>query len=129
VAARVLVVEDHPTMREAVRLMLEPEGFAVTEVTDGNAALVAVRTDPPDVVLLDLGIPGLGGVEVLGALKTDPATADVPVIVVTATGVEAREEVLALGAAAFFTKPFSPVALLRTVASVLGGRDGAGSTP
>jgi CheY-like chemotaxis protein len=129
VGSRVLVVEDHPTMREAVRLMLEPEGFAVTEVSDGNAALEAVRSDPPDVVLLDLGIPGLGGVEVLAALKADAATANVPVIVVTATGVEAREDVLSLGAAAFFTKPFSPAALLRTVTSALGGRDAAGSTP
>jgi two-component system KDP operon response regulator KdpE len=128
-APRVLVVEDHPRMREAVRLMLEPEGFDVTEVTDGNAALAAVREDPPDLVLLDLGIPGVGGVEVLGALKGDAATAAVPVIVVTATGVEAREQVLALGAAAFFTKPFGPAELLRTVGSVLGGRDAAGSTP
>ena len=126
---RILVVEDHPTMREAVRLMLEPEGFAVTEVADGNDALRSVREDPPDVLLLDLGIPGKGGADVLAELKADPATAAVPVIVVTATGIETREEILALGAAAFFPKPFSPVALLRTVATVLGGRDGAGSTP
>src|ERR1044071_9999665 len=103
-------------MREAVRLMLEPEGFDVTEVADGNDALRSVREDPPDVLLLDLGIPGKGGADVLAELKADPATAAVPVIVVTATGIETREEILALGAAAFFTQPFRPVALLRTVA-------------
>jgi CheY-like chemotaxis protein len=123
----VLIVEDHRTMREAVRMMLEPEGFVVLEATDGDAALETIRRDLPEVVLLDLGIPGPGGAEVLVQLKADPATAPIPVIVVTATGVEARQEALALGAAAFFTKPFSPAALLRIVASVLGERGEAGS--
>jgi CheY-like chemotaxis protein len=114
-------------MREAVRMLLEPEGFVVLEATDGNSALEAIRRDPPEVVLLDLGIPGLNGVEVLARLKADPATASVPVIVVTATGVEVRQEAFALGAVAFFTKPFSPAALLRTMATVLDGPDEAGS--
>jgi CheY-like chemotaxis protein len=127
VRPRVLVVEDHQTMREAVRMLLEPEGFVVLEATDGNSALEAIRRDPPEVVLLDLGIPGLNGVEVLARLKADPATASVPVIVVTATGVEVRQEAFALGAVAFFTKPFSPAALLRTMATVLDGPDEAGS--
>jgi CheY-like chemotaxis protein len=126
---RVLIVEDHPTMREAVRLMLEPEGLIVFEATDGLAAIEAVRRDAPQVVLLDLGIPGLSGTEVLRHLKGDPATAAIPVIVLTATGEEAKQEVLALGATAFFMKPFSPAALLRTVASALGEPGGAGSSP
>jgi CheY-like chemotaxis protein len=123
VAARVLVVEDHQTMREAMRMMLEPEGFVVLEATDGIAALEAIRHDPPEMVLLDFGIPGLGGAEVLARLKADPATASVPVIVVTATGAEAKRDALALGATAFFPKPFSPAALLRTLATVLGEPD------
>jgi CheY-like chemotaxis protein len=127
VAARVLIVEDHPTMREAVRLMLEPEGFVVLEAHDGNDALRVISRDRPELVLLDLGIPGIGGAEVLERLKADPATAELPVIVLTATGFEAKDEVLALGAAAFFTKPFNPAALLRTVGSVLDERGGAGS--
>jgi adenylate cyclase len=127
VSQRVLVVEDHKTMREAVRMMLEPEGFVVLEASDGNTALEAIRRDPPEVVLLDYGIPGLDGAQVLARLKADPATAPVPVIVVTATGPEAKQEALALGAAAFFTKPFSPAALLRTMATVLGEPDAEGS--
>jgi CheY-like chemotaxis protein len=127
VSRRVLVVEDHKTMREAVRMMLEPEGFVVLEATDGESALEAIRRDPPEMVLLDYGIPGLDGAEVLARLKADPATAPVPVIVVTAMGLEAKQEALALGAAAFFTKPFSPAALLRTMATALGEPDAEGS--
>jgi CheY-like chemotaxis protein len=127
VSRRVLVVEDHKTMREAVRMMLEPEGFVVLEATDGDSALEAIRRDPPEMVLLDYGIPGLDGAEVLARLKADPATAPVPVIVVTAMGLEAKQEALALGAAAFFTKPFSPAALLRTMATALDEPDAEGS--
>src|SRR5438094_4610606 len=103
---RVLIVEDHPTMREALRLILEPEGFLVIEAHDGNEAMETIRHATPDVMLLDLGIPGIGGEEVLERVKGDPVTASLPVIVVTATGGEVEEKVLALGAAAFFTKPF-----------------------
>ncbi len=116
---RILVVEDHPTMREAMRLVLEGEGFFIDEASDGDAALAMVRSDPPDLVFLDLNIPGASGTEVLSALKSDPATAAVRVIIVTATGEEGRERVMSLGADEYFTKPFSPLAMLRTVERVL----------
>jgi CheY-like chemotaxis protein len=116
---RILVVEDHPTMREAMRLVLEGEGFMIQEASDGDAALAMVRSDPPDLVFLDLNIPGASGAEVLSALKGDPATAGVRVIIVTATGEEGRERVIGLGADEYFTKPFSPLAMLRTVERVL----------
>ena len=116
---RILVVEDHPTMREAMRLVLEGEGFTIEEASDGDAALAMVRRDPPDLVFLDLNIPGTSGTEVLSALKGDPATATVRVIIVTATGEEGRERVMKLGADEYFTKPFSPLAMLRTVERVL----------
>jgi CheY-like chemotaxis protein len=116
---RILVVEDHPTMREAMRLVLEGEGFMIEEASDGDAALEMVRRDPPDLVFLDLNIPGASGTEVLSALKGDPATSAVRVIIVTATGEEGRERVINLGADEYFTKPFSPLAMLRTVERVL----------
>jgi two-component system alkaline phosphatase synthesis response regulator PhoP len=116
---RILVVEDHPTMREAMRLVLEGEGFMIEEASDGDAALAMVRSNPPDLVFLDLNIPGASGTEVLSALKGDPATAAVRVIIVTATGEEGRERVISLGADEYFTKPFSPLAMLRTVERVL----------
>jgi DNA-binding response OmpR family regulator len=120
--ARILVVEDHPTMRDAMRLVLEGEGFAIDEASDGDMALQMVRADPPDLVFLDLNIPGVSGTDVLRALKGDPATAAVSVIIVTATGEEGRERVIRLGADEYFTKPFSPLALLATVERVLERR-------
>jgi CheY-like chemotaxis protein len=123
---RILIVEDHPTMREAMRLVLEGEGFMIDEASDGDAALAMVRRDPPDLVFLDLNIPGASGTEVLSALKGDPATTAVRVIIVTATGEEGRERVISLGADEYFTKPFSPLAMLRTVERVLDRPASAG---
>ncbi len=114
-----MIVEDHPTMREAMRMVLEHEGFEIREAGDGQAALAMVRERPPDLLFLDLNIPGTSGAEVLRVLKSDPDTADVRVIIVTATGEEGRDYVLSLGADEYFTKPFSPLALLRTVEKVL----------
>jgi CheY-like chemotaxis protein len=121
VGTRILIVEDHPTMREAMRLVLEGEGFSIDEAADGRSALDGVRRDPPDLMFLDLNIPGTSGADVLAALKADPTTADIRVIVVTATGEEGRAQAIRLGADAYFTKPFSPTALLRTVERVLAG--------
>ena len=123
--ADILIVEDHPTMREAMRLVLEHEGFVIREAADGSSALSMVREQPPDLMFLDLNIPGASGADVLQQVKSDPATANVRVIIVTATGEEGREFVLGLGADEYFTKPFSPTALLRTVERVLD----VGETP
>ena len=84
--ASILIVEDHPTMRDAMRLVLEEDGHQVEEASDGEAGIAMVRDRAPDVVLLDLNIPVVSGAEVLETLKSDPATADVLVVVVTATG-------------------------------------------
>ncbi len=118
-SARILIVEDHPTMREAMRLVLEGEGFTIDEAADGERALELVRDDPPDLVFLDMNIPGPSGADVLGELRADPATAGVRVIVVTADGEEGRGRAIAMGADEYFTKPFSPITLLQTVEQVL----------
>jgi two-component system, OmpR family, phosphate regulon response regulator PhoB len=118
--ARILIVEDHPTMREAMRLVLEGEGFTIDEAADGRAAIESVRSDPPDLVLLDLNMPLASGTDVLAEIKGgDPGTRDVRVIVVTAAGEEGREAAIRAGADDYFTKPFSPIALLKTVERVL----------
>jgi CheY-like chemotaxis protein len=119
--ADILIVEDHPTMREAMRLILEHEGFDIREAPDGGTALTMVHEHQPDLMFLDLNIPGTSGADVLSELKGDPSTEDIRVIIVTATGEEGREFVLSLGADEYFTKPFSPTALLRTVERVLEG--------
>jgi CheY-like chemotaxis protein len=125
VSARILIVEDHPTMREAMRLVLEGEGFDIDEASDGDQALAAVHDETPDLVLLDMSIPGASGSEVLAAVKGDPATSEVRVIVVTATGEEGRAAAMTAGADHYFTKPFSPIALLQAVEEVLGPEEAA----
>ena len=117
--ADILIVEDHPTMREAMKLILEHEGFDIREAPDGSTAIAMVREQPPDLMFLDLNIPGTSGVDVLTEIKADPRTQDVRVIVVTATGEEGREYARSLGADEYFTKPFSPTALLQTVERAL----------
>jgi CheY-like chemotaxis protein len=119
VTARILIVEDHPTMREAMRLVLDGQGYVLDEAADGDTALERIRSDRPDLVFLDLHIPGTDGADVLRALRDDPATRDVHVIVVTATGDEGKAEALGLGADGYVTKPFSPVELLETVREAL----------
>jgi len=112
-------------MREAMRLVLEGEGFDIDEASDGDQALAAVHDETPDLVLLDMSIPGASGSEVLAAVKSDPATSEVRVIVVTATGEEGRAAAMTAGADHYFTKPFSPIALLQAVEEVLGPEDAA----
>jgi CheY-like chemotaxis protein len=85
-------------MREAMRLVLEGEGFEIDEAADGQAALDRVRADPPDLVFLDMNIPGSSGAEVLMQIKADPATDGVKVIIVTADGEEGRERAIGMGA-------------------------------
>jgi two-component system phosphate regulon response regulator PhoB len=125
--ASILIVEDHPTMRDAMRLVLEEDGHQVEEASDGEVGIAMVRDRPPDVVLLDLNIPVVSGPDVLETLKADPATSDVLVVVVTATGEEGRRKALSLGADGYITKPFSPLALLRTVERVLRGSGPTGA--
>jgi len=119
VAGRVLVVEDHPTMRDAVRAILSSDGYEVDTVADGAEALERIRRTPPDLVLIDLNLPGLPGAHLLRAIKADPTTAHIPAIVVTAAGEHERDRALELGAADYFSKPFSPAALLRGVEQAL----------
>jgi two-component system alkaline phosphatase synthesis response regulator PhoP len=129
VRGRILIVEDHPTMRGALRLILEAEGLAVQEASDGRRALEVVREEPPDVVFLDLNIPGPSGAEVLTSLKDDPATAGVRVVVITAEGEEGRAPAMLLGADAYLTKPFSPNELLQTVERALAGSGPPAASP
>ena len=114
-------------MRDAMRLVLEEDGHQVEEASDGEVGIAMVRDHAPDVVLLDLNIPVVSGDEVLETLKADPTTSEVLVVVVTATGEEGRRKALSRGADGYITKPFSPLALLRTVERVLRGPAPSGS--
>lgn len=118
--ARVLVVEDEPDIAALVAYQLAREGVRVETVGDGAAALGAVEREVPDLVVLDLMLPGLSGYEVLRALRGQPATREVPVVVLTARrDEEDRIRGLELGADDYVTKPFSPRELVLRVGAVL----------
>jgi DNA-binding response OmpR family regulator len=115
--SRVLVVEDDPTVAEVVARYLVREGYAVESVADGRLALERALASPPDVVLLDLMIPGLDGYEVCRRLRE---TMPVPIIMLTAKGSEDdRIAGLELGADDYVSKPFSPRELMARVKAVL----------
>ncbi|OGL27672.1 MAG: DNA-binding response regulator [Candidatus Rokubacteria bacterium RIFCSPLOWO2_12_FULL_69_21] len=125
-AARVLVVEDEPDIRDLIVFHLEREGFRARTAQNGADALKQIRTAPPDLVVLDLMLPELDGLEVCRRLRQDPSTAAVPVIMLTAKGDEADRIVgLELGADDYITKPFSPKELVARIKAVLRRTHGA----
>ena len=114
---RVLVVDDEPHIRTVLRGYLQADGFEVAEAADGAAALRAMRDQPPDLVLLDVMMPGIDGLEVLRQLRT---FSDVYVILVTARAEEVDKLVgLGVGADDYVTKPFSPREVTARVKAVL----------
>jgi two-component system phosphate regulon response regulator PhoB len=117
---RILAVDDETPILELISWNLEKDGFKVTTCTNGEDAIRAVKSNPPDLVLLDLMLPGMSGLDVCRKIKENPATADVPVIMVTARTEDSDEVVgLELGADDYITKPFSPKVLLARVRTVL----------
>jgi DNA-binding response OmpR family regulator len=118
VGQRVLVVDDDPTVSDVVRRYLERAGLAVTLAADGPAGLRAYQAERPDLVVLDLMLPGLDGLEVCRRLRSRPD--EVPIVMLTALGEEADRVLgLQLGADDYVTKPFSPRELVLRVQSVL----------
>jgi type IV pilus assembly protein PilB len=123
VRATILLVEDEDTLRRVMRDLLEQEGYAICEARDGAEALEQVDRHNPDLVLLDLNLPNVDGYSVLAQLRSRPATADLPVIVLSARGDEDNEvRVLRLGATDFLTKPFRPRALAARLEASLSRR-------
>ena len=117
---QVLVVDDEEDIQELVRYNLTRNGFGVTVVATGEAALEAARAGVPDVILLDLMLPGIDGLEVCTMLRHDPKTARIPIIMLTARGEEADVVAgLELGADDYIAKPFSPRVLAARVKAVL----------
>ncbi len=120
---KVLLVDDEDSLRRVMKDLLEREGYIVSEARDGVQALDQVDRTGPDVIVLDLNLPGLDGYGVLSHLRSRPATADIPVVVLTAKGDEDNEvRVFELGADDFLTKPFRARALSARLDAVLGRR-------
>ena len=121
VSKKVLLVEDEDALRRVMKDLLEREGFTVFEAADGVIALDEIDRAGPDIVVLDLNLPRLDGYGVLSHLRSRPATANLPVIVLTAKGDEDSEvRVFEYGASDYLTKPFRPRALSARLHSLLG---------
>jgi CheY-like chemotaxis protein len=122
----VLIIDDEIHIRRLIAQMLELAGYQVLEAASGSEALRLMEQTKPDVITCDIFMPGMNGFEVLEAIKSEPATAEIPVIMLTAIGQEkdtARAK--ALGADDYITKPFGTTNLVETIERQLAGRRGA----
>lgn len=113
--ADILVVDDHEQVRAVLTEILRDDAHTVRQAADGTSALALARERPPDIVFLDLQMPDMDGLDVLRALRADPATAKAGVVILTARGDRDRQAGMELGAVEYFVKPFSPLALLDLV--------------
>jgi len=124
--ARILVVDDEPQIRRSLQVNLERSGYAVETVESGEDALTSFRNRRPDVVILDLLMPGMGGVAAVRGIRE---SSTVPIIVLSAMGEESRKvEALELGADDYMTKPFGMDELLARIRSLLRRAAGAHSS-
>ncbi|RJQ44000.1 MAG: response regulator [Gaiellales bacterium] len=120
-ARHVMIVDDEASLRNLVRANLEVDGMTVSEAVDGFQAIDMLRSDQPDLILLDIMMPGKDGIAVLEELAGDPSLRRIPVILLTAKGEqEDLERGAALGARGHITKPFDPEQMVRTVKAALG---------
>ena len=118
-AKSILVIDDEPSIGRVVQFKLQQEGFKVRVATDGLEGLAYINEEKPDLILLDLMMPGMDGFEVCRRLRAVPETMTTPVIILTARGQEMdRIRGVELGVLDFFTKPFSPQKLLERVKEV-----------
>lgn len=118
---RVLLVEDEPNIIEAISFLLSRDGFTVHTHENGETAMAKVFAAPPDMIILDVMLPGRSGFDILRDLRADERTADLPVLMLTARGQEKdRELAMRLGANHFLSKPFSNSEVREHVRNVLG---------
>ena len=121
--SRIVVVDDDPDVRGLIEYMLVESGHEVTAFADGDEALRSMAAADPQIVLLDVMMPGLSGLEVLTRLRADVATKDLPVIMLTAKAQDADVDLgLALGADGYMVKPFSPRELVARIDARLAHR-------
>ena len=114
--ATILVVDDEEPIQELLRFNLEKEGYLVCVAKDGQEALKHVKNDQPDLIVLDLMLPGMDGLEVCRKLRSNPKFQQIPIIMLTAKGEEIDKVLgLELGADDYMTKPFSPRELLARI--------------
>jgi len=120
--ARILIVEDSPTMRQLISFALQRiEGAEISEAADGAEAIAVLGRESFDLVLADINMPVMDGLKLVQHIRSTPACADLPVIIITTEGAEAdRRRALDLGATAYLTKPIQTHQLVDLVRSLLG---------
>jgi DNA-binding response OmpR family regulator len=129
VAPRVLIVEDHSSVRQLLRVVLETEGYRAVEAQDGPSAVETAESVKPDLVILDLMMPGLDGEWVLGQLKSKPEIANTPVVVVTAKAEAVPRMRELLGEGNVFPKPFDQTELLARISELVGPGEARSDSP
>ena len=118
---RILLVDDEAHILRLTELSIRKGNYEIITARNGLEAIECVTLHKPDLVIMDVQMPGMDGLQALQILKSDPATAKIPVIVLTARGHQlTRQEAEGLGASAFLTKPFSPTQLLAETQRILG---------
>ena len=117
VMPRVLLVDDDPAMLRLLEVNFRLDGFQISTATHGEEAIAAIRSSPPDVVVLDLMLPGIDGLEVHRRMREDPALAPIPVVFLTGRSVEDTEPPQG---SSFVAKPFDPAALVELVRARAG---------
>jgi two-component system, cell cycle response regulator DivK len=117
----ILLVEDNETIRHAFGILLEDHGYRVQGAADGAEALRMAAAEPPDLVLMDLGLPDMNGLEVTRRLKADVGTRDAVIVAITGRALETDQEACrAAGCAGYLAKPINTADLLRTIPAYLG---------
>ena len=116
----ILIADDDEDLRLLVQVTLEDPTYQIFTAEDGTTALEVLQRDSPDLLIVDWAMPGLNGCEVVARLRSDPKTASIPVVMLTAReGLEVREVTATLGLAGYLVKPFSPLELINKVREVL----------
>src|SRR5258708_30756169 len=118
---RILLVDDAPSLRELLRATLEGADVAADEAASVPEAEARIRADEPDVIVLDLGLPGESGAELCARLKADELTREIPIVLLTGAEPEEARRAQRAGAEALVYKPFSPLELLALVERLAGG--------
>jgi len=120
-AAKILVVDDTPSNVKVLRTLLAVRGYTVITAENGQDALDKAASEPPELILMDVVMPVMDGYEACRRLRALPATKDVPIVMVTASGPQEKAKALAVGANDLIMKPVDPEAVLELVATLLAG--------
>jgi CheY-like chemotaxis protein len=120
---KILLVEDNKVNRRLAGFLLRSQGYEVCEATTAAATFEMVHKERPDLIVMDVQLPGMDGLEITRRLKEQPATADIPVIAVTSYAMKGdREKALAAGCAGYVTKPIDKSTFIQEVAAHVGGK-------